>query len=214
MRAILLASLVLGAVSAEVVDRIAVSLGRQVVTQSAIMEQLRVAAFLNGEAPAETAVARRRMAERIIEQTLLRREMEASRFPMPTEAEGVGMLDRVRRERFKTEAEYRAQLARHGLTEDALIRNFVFQLTTLRFVELRFRPASTVSEGEIEVYYREAFVPEHERRNPNTALPALDDARDEIEQVLLQVKVDQAMNTWLREAREQARVQYFDEAFQ
>lgn len=213
-RALIMVSVTLAPTSAEVVDRIAVSLGRQIVTQSAIAEQLRVAALLNGEALNETPAARRRMADRIIEQTLLRREMEASRFPMPTEEDGRTMLDRLKKERFKTEDEYRAALARHGLSEEALLRNFAFQLTTLRFLELRFRPSSTVSEGEIEIYYRDTFVPDYVRRHPNTAPPALDDARDDVEQILLQGKVDQAMNTWLQEAREQARVQYFEEAFQ
>jgi hypothetical protein len=198
---------------AEVVDRVAVSLGRQVVTQSAIVEQIRVAAFLNGDPVDESALARRRMAERIIEQTLLRREMEASRFAMPTDADGRAMLDRLRRERFPDEAGFRAELGRRGLTEEALLRNFAFQLTTLRFVELRFRPSSAVSEGEIEIHYREVFVPEHERRQPTVPPPAIEDARDDIEQALLQAKIDQAMTAWLREAREQTRVVFFEGAF-
>lgn len=196
---------------AEVIDRIAVVLGRQVVTRSALTEQARVTAFLNRQPVDESPANLRRVAERMIEQSLLRKEMEASRFALPEDKEARALLEKLRSERGPA---YAPDLAKYRVDEPALIRNLLLQLTTLRFVDLRFRPGSTVPEGEIETYYRDTFVPEWERRKPGTPVPEIDDARDEIEQRLLETKIDRAMDAWIRETRAQTRVQFFEEAFQ
>ncbi len=199
----------------ELVDRVAVALGNQAVTLSAIDEQIRVSAFLNRQPADFSPVHRRRMAERMIEQTLLRREMEASRFTLPGGSEVSAALERTRKDRGETEAEFQAAMTKYGVGADALARNLVFQLTILRFIELRFRPGSTVSDGEVEIYYRETFVPAWERRNAaGVTPPDLDDAREEIEQVLLQTKVDQSMDEWLKQTRARTRVRFLEEAFQ
>lgn len=193
----------------EVVDRVAVVVKRSVITASAIDEQVRVAALLNRE-PLDTApAARRRMAERLIEQVLLRHEMEITRFAQPPEKEVDAALAELRRER----PGLAADLAKYGVSESALRRNLRNQVATLRFIELRFRPGSAVSEGEVELYYREEFAPEFEKKNPGKELPVLDDVHDDIEAVLLQRKVDRALDQWLKEERAQARVQFVEEAF-
>lgn len=211
MRALALLLVLPPWLTAEVIDRIAVVLGRQAITRSAIAEQARVTAFLNRQAVDESPANLRRVAERMIEQTLLRREMEASRFAMPEDKEARVQLDKLRAERGPT---FATELAKYRIGEATLIRNLLLQLTTLRFVDLRFRPGSTVPEGEIELYYRETFVPEWERRKPGAPVPEIDDARDEIEQRLLDTKIDRAMDAWIRETRAQTRVQFFEEAFQ
>jgi hypothetical protein len=195
----------------EVLDRIAVALGRQIVTRSAIVEQARVAAFLNRQPVDESPQNLRRVAERMIEQSLLRKEMEATRFPLPEEGDTRTMLDKLRVARGES---FAADLARYRIDEAAITRNLLLQLTMLRFVELRFRPGSTVSEGEIEAYYRDTYVPDWRRRKPGSPAPEIDDARDEVEQLLLDRKIDRALDAWIRDARSQTRVQFFEEAFQ
>ena len=187
-----------------IVDRVAVKVGKLVITTSAIEEQERIASYLNGEAVDLSAANRRRTAERLIEQLLIRREMEISRYPMPSEKDVEPMVADA--------LKARGDPAKAGISEAALRRSLSLQVATLRFIELRFRPGSSVGDGEAELYYRDEFVPEWEKTG-KSAPPELDDVRDKIEAIVLQRKVNQALDQWLKDARTLTRIQYFEEAF-
>ncbi len=201
------------ATAADVIDCIAVTVGRSVVTRSAIHEQARIVAFLNRE-PADLSPAnQRRTAERLIDVTLIRREMEISRYAAAEEAELEKILSRLRAGRAAVKPEdFARALVEYGIDEGALRRYLALQTQTLRFVELRFRPGSSVTDGEIELYYRENFVPEFLRADPAKKPPELDDVHDRIEAILLEQRVDQAMERWLAEARTQTRVMFFPDS--
>src|SRR4051795_2405586 len=59
----------------EIIDRIAVSVDRTVITESEVIRQIRITALLNGEQPDLSAANRRETAERLVEQALMRREI-------------------------------------------------------------------------------------------------------------------------------------------
>ncbi|MGA8577407.1 MAG: hypothetical protein WB579_01900, partial [Bryobacteraceae bacterium] len=61
--------------SATIIDRIAVSVGNRVITTVDIDRAIRVPAFLNGQQPDFSAASKRAAAERLVEQTLVRREL-------------------------------------------------------------------------------------------------------------------------------------------
>ena len=187
------------AAAAEVLDCVVATVGRQAITRSAVDEQARIAAFLNGDATPDVSPAgRRRTLERLIDVALIRREMEISRYAAPP---GGARLPKQNQDP--------KALAALGLDEAAVKRHLELQAQTLRFVELRFRPGSSVTDGEMELYYREKYVPEWQRANPGKPTPPeLDDVRDRIEAVLLEQRIDQAMEVWLKEARAQARLRY------
>jgi hypothetical protein len=198
----------------EVIDRVAVAVDNQVITMSAIEERVRVAAFLARQPVDLGPASRRRMAERLIEQTLVQREMEMSRYASPEVQEVDNMLEQMRQRRGMNEKQFADQLVEYGLTEAALRQNLSIQVATIRFVDVRFRPGSAVTDGEIELYYRETFAQEFQRNNSGKAPPELDDVRDRIEQILLMQKANQGLEIWLKDARGQARVRFFEEAFQ
>src|SRR5436309_13062632 len=75
--------LLLCAGRAEIIDRVAVVVGNRVITESEILREIRLTAFLNGAALDFSAASRRRTAERLVEQRLIRNEIESSRFPEP-----------------------------------------------------------------------------------------------------------------------------------
>jgi peptidyl-prolyl cis-trans isomerase SurA len=149
----------------------------------------------------------------LLEQTLIRREMEISRYPLPIDEEIPALLEVFRKDNFRNAADYSKKLTEYGVTEKQLGRALLNQAAILRFVELRFRPGVAVGEGEVEIYYREQFVPGWEKDNPGKPPPDIEDAAERIEQVLAAERVDRALDEWLREARNQARVRYFEEAF-
>jgi len=71
--------------SAEIIDRIAITVGSQVITVSQIDEEIRITAFLNREKLDITADAKKQAATRLIEQALVKREMDLSHYPLRSE---------------------------------------------------------------------------------------------------------------------------------
>lgn len=123
---------------AAIVDRIAIVIDRQVITQSQIDEELRVAAFLNQETLKGDTPSRHAAADRLVAQHLIAREMEISNDLKPTLAEVDAYLQQVKNT--LGAASFQSDLATYGLTERVLREHLALQLTTLKFVDYRFRP--------------------------------------------------------------------------
>ena len=67
---------------AEVLDRIAVTVGKQVITESEILRDLRVAAFIDGKPPDMSPAAKRKSADRLVEQILILQEAADSHIAL------------------------------------------------------------------------------------------------------------------------------------
>jgi peptidyl-prolyl cis-trans isomerase SurA len=206
-------SLLIGALwgQAEIIDRIAVTVGNTVITESDVLEQMRVTAFLNGEPFRPTPEEKRKAAERLVDVTLIRREMEISRYPWPSKSEAEQMLDKLKQSRFPGDG-YQEELQRYGISESDLLDNLLLQLTTLRFIEFRFRPAVALTDAEVATYYEKTFLPKWEQSHSGPP-PTLDESRDDIEKILTQQRVDQSLDRWLVQARKQTRIDYHEGAF-
>jgi glycine betaine/choline ABC-type transport system substrate-binding protein len=125
---------------AEIIDRIAVTVNSRVITESEILRQIRLTAFLNAEKPDFSAQSKRRTADRLVEQALVRREIETTRY-ITSSGTSKPLYDEIRK-RYKDEAAYRRALAEYGI-EDQDVRNALdWQATLLEFVSVRFRPGS------------------------------------------------------------------------
>lgn len=216
MRAAIEAMLLVAAAGggpAEIIDRVAVVVGDRVVTQSEILLQIRVAAFLNGEPPRLDAAGKRQGAERLIAQTLIRREMELSRAPVPNVPEADAVLAEIRRQpRLAGEEKFAAELARYEISEEDVRQQLLWQLTLLRFLEYRFRPALAPSEQDLQSYYEKQFVPAWKRRTKEPP-PSLEDSRGEIEKAVSARMLDEALERWLKQARAQTRIRFREEVF-
>jgi hypothetical protein len=174
-RALLLLGLLPGCQQAEIIDRIVVSVGNQVVTASEVRREIRMTAFLNGTEVDFGADSRRKATERLIEQKLVRKEMEVGRYPGPSEAETEPLLQQVREQRFKTNEEYSQALAKYGISEPDLKAQLLWQLTVLRFVEFRFRvpgesggqeKANQEIDRQMDVWLKEARARTHVEYRP------------------------------------------------
>lgn len=195
------------AARAEVIDRVAVSIGNQVITEAQIDTEVRLTELLNRENPDVSAAARKAAAGRLIQQALVRREMELSRYPLPARSDADASLKDIKGE-YRSETEYGDALARYGVTEEELKERLWWQLTVLRFIDYRFRPGIQVSDAEIKAYYDEQ-LPTWRKEGKN---PQLNDVRDQIDATLTERRVDENMDRWLVEARSQVSIRYRDEA--
>lgn len=200
---------------AEVIDRIAVVVGTNVITESEVNRQIRVAAMLNGEEPVFTPDARRRAADMLVEQMLIRREMRAA----PGAAGGPEtpavdpQVETVLKVRYPSQQQYQAALARYKLTEAEVRGHLAWQSNLIRFVDMRFRPGVQVPEPEMREYYESIWLPEWQGAHPGAKPPKFEDARDEVEKQMLAERANQALDRWIGQSRTQTRIVYRQEAF-
>jgi len=193
----------------EIIDRIAISVGNQVITESQIDEEIRVTAFLNQEKLDLDSAERKKAAGRLIEQTVIKREMDLSRYPMPAMSDADVALKNIQA-RFRTDAAYQEALQTYGITGDGLKRRLWWQATFLRFIDYRFRPGIQIPDADVQAAYREQL--EKWKKEGVQAIPSLEDARVSIEQTLTEQRIDQAVDRWLGETRAQVTIRFHDEA--
>jgi hypothetical protein len=199
-----LAALFLVSLSANavIVDRIAVIAGERAIKDSDIDREIRVVSFLNGEAANFDPESRKAAAQRLIDQTLVRRDIESARYSGADPAEVNKLFAQVRR-RYKTDAQFQAALAQAGISADELRRAVTWQVTVLRFVEQRFRSAAVPPETDVRNYYNQ--------HRSEFGKASFETARPNIERTLAGEKVNDEFYAWLEQQRRQVRIRYLEE---
>lgn len=197
--------------SAEIIDRIAITIGDRVVTERQITDEIRVAAFLNRTTPDLSPAAKQTAAQQLIRQELIRREMESTHYPLPDKSEALPIEKQVI-DQFGGEQAYASALASYSLTSGQVRQQLWWQLTTLRFIEYRFKPAVHIPEAAVERYYQDQV--EKWKAAGQKDIPSLDDSRESIEQILTAERVDRTLDAWLDESRKQVSVTLRKEAFE
>ena len=204
-------SLLAVACRAEVIDRIAVSVGNQVITTDQINDEIRISAFLNHSQPNLSTDEKKKAAERLIEQTLIKREMEFTHYPLPELSDADPAMKKIEAE-YPDHQNFLNALARYGITEDDLRRHVWWQLTLLKFTDERFRPAVQVTNAELRQYYRQQV--DKWREQGEKQIPSFEESRDALEKALTEERVNQFMDRWLGDARTQIDIRFRNNAFQ
>ena len=196
---------------AVIIDRIAIIVGDSIIKDSDIDRDLRVTAFLNGDPLDVSNAAKKKAADRLIDQIFIQREIRIGDYPPASLQEADQQLAGLKRQRFKTDAAFQLALRRYGLTELDLRTELQRKLTLLRFIDVRFKPAVLVSDEEVEKYYREHATA---LRRAYPGKSSLDDLRQQIEDILTGEKVNQELFSWLDEQRKEAKIRYREESLQ
>ena len=195
----------------EVLDRVAVRVGPAVITESAVRRHLRMQAFLLNAEPDLRLEARRKAAERLIDQVLVRRELELNHYPAAPASEVATQIELVRKARNEDVEAFARSLVRYGFTQEDLREEVAYEIALMRFVDFRFSAGVQVSEEEIQTAYDKEVVPEAKQRN--TPPPAAEEARASILKLLTYRKTTEALELWLAQARQQMKIRFFEEAF-
>jgi len=198
---------------AEVVDRIAVSVAGQVVTLSDIRRQIRASAFLDSTTPDFSRANLRHVAELLVDQALIRREAELSRYPAPTYEEIDAALDGLAESLQMDKTAFFAAASNYGFTEQEMRDQAAWRLTLTRFIDYRFRPGIQVGEADVVNYYNTVLLPHTRKQSPQAAPPPLDSVRTRIIEILNLQLATEASGLWLEQTRKQTRIRYFEEAF-
>ena len=181
-----------------IVDRIAISVGTQVITDSELNQRIRLSAFENGAPPSFDSPARKTAADRLIDQKLIAREMDLGQYPR---------LGADRREKLKAEsAAMEKELAKYGLTPADLETDQARQLDLLTFIDIRFRPAVQVSDQDIAGYFQTSIKP----KLPKDSTAGIEDFRSRIETELTSQRADRDLDAWLKEQRKRTKIRYLE----
>jgi hypothetical protein len=189
------------AAQAEPLDRIAVSIGTQVITESALILDLRVSAFLNRGPLDLSPAAKRRSAERLTDQLLILREANESHLVLPA-AEKAAVLLKDIRAQFGPLQEFQAALKQYGIEETDVEAQLLAGLVGLTFTDLRFRPAVQVSDEDLRAYYAKL-----------NGVGSFEASRDDIEAILTRQRISDALDQWLLSARSASKVQFREQVF-
>lgn len=194
--------------SAVIIDRIAVIVGDSIVKDSEIDRDIRVTSLLNNEPLDFSNAMRKKAANRLVDQIFIRREIEVGDYPTATLQEADRQLDSLKKQRFKNTAAFEQALRRYGLTELELRTQFQWQLTVLRFVDVRFKPAVLITDDEIDKYYQ-AHAGALRKQYPGKSL---DELREQIRSTMTGEAVNNQFFAWLDDQRRNNKIQFREES--
>jgi peptidyl-prolyl cis-trans isomerase SurA len=201
------------AASAAIIDRIAVSVGNRVVTTLDVDREIRVTAFLDGRKPDFGKASKLATADRLVDQQLIRRELDNSRYPATSAAEIVPLLEQFKSKYFASDAAYKQALADAGITEQDLKDELLWQRTLLSYIEVRFQPTIQVTDQDIHDYFDKTVGPAARAAHPGQT-PTLNEYREQIETTLTGQREDRQLDAWLKDARQRNEIVYHAEALE
>jgi len=193
---------------AEVIDRIVATVNRHAILQSEWDEAVEFERLMKGSSlPDATQGSRIQTLERLIDQELIAEQMSASSF-VPATAEDIASRVRDLRQTvpaWKTDDGWRSALASYGLTEADVEERTAVQVNLSRYLDLRFRPEIRIERRAMDDYYRQQLLPQMRAAGwPDTPF---DQVAPKIEQLLIEQRMNELQDEWLRSLRLQADIQ-------
>lgn len=194
--------MVLPAFGGEVIDRIVATVNGHVILQSDWDDASSYEAFIDRRSLDQlTPEDRKATLDRLIDQELLREQIQASDFPQTPPAEVQKRIQEIRAHYPEAQSQqaWSALLSARGLTESDLESRVVLQLNVMRLVDARLRPTIQIDARSIESYYQETLIPQL-RQAGATDIP-LADATPKIKELLTQQKMNVLLTAWLQNLR-------------
>jgi hypothetical protein len=208
--ALLFPALLLHAQTLQVLDRIAVTVDKEVITESDIIRFIRVAAFLDDKPVDLSGASKRTAAKALVDQAIMLMDAADSHFTLLSPQEVPPMLQQVKAQ-YPTEEAYQAALKKYGITDQDVQNHLLNGLRALRFADVRFRPEVQISDQDLHAAY-DRFVAEW-RATHREPPASFDESRANLEKLLTGQRTMQSLDQWLDMARMQRRIEYREEVF-
>ncbi|MBZ5720356.1 MAG: SurA N-terminal domain-containing protein [Acidobacteriia bacterium] len=186
----------------DVIDRIVATVNRHIILQSDWEDALCFEAFTAGKPVEQLSPGDRKAAlDRLIDQELLREQIQAADFPHASAEEVSKRVEEVRKQYpgSETEPGWQRTLARYRLTESELKGRLALQLDLLRLVDARLRPTVQIDSSSIESYYQQELLPQ--LRQAGAKEVPLAEVTPKIKELLTQQKMNQLLTAWLQNLR-------------
>lgn len=194
----------------ETVDRLMATVGdgvtNSLITYSDLLWQL----ALQPNAPINppTKESLDKALELTIQQRLIGLESERLPQAAPTKEEVDNEIRRIIRS-FPSVNTFVERLRFVGFTstdDPNFVRLIERRVAIERYLDFRFRSFVLITADDEEKFYREVFVPQFRRQNPNVIVPALDDVRASINTRLTEEQIAADIERFLEESRERAEI--------
>src|SRR6516165_9845307 len=191
------------AASSRTIDRVVASVDGMAITQSDVETEYRTEVFLEeGRVPSMLPDSKTmsQILERVIDQKLLMGEAGVEHPDLAASQLRAEQTLADLRNHFSSEEAFQAALRSLGLNEEDLLARIEEQELILRIVDQKLRPLVSVGHNEIEAYYRATFLLEWAKKSKENA-PALAEVEAQIQEILVQRKIDEQLEVWLKELR-------------
>ena len=202
-----IALLVTPGYAGEVVDRIVATVNGHIILESDWEDALCYEAFVAGRPLDQiTRDDRKSALDRLIDQELLREQMQSSDFQHAKDEEVDARIAEVRNQypEAGTNSAWQALLVRYGLTETELKKRVALELDVLRLVDARLRPTVQIDSSSIESYYNQHLLPELRQKGAHEV--PLSEVTPKIRELLIQQKMNQLLTAWLETLRASSEI--------
>jgi hypothetical protein len=183
----------------EVIDRLVARVETDIILLSDVHQLNRYQVFLDGKAQSDADIL-----NRLIDQWIVRSEASVARFPQPSDDDVNRSIERLKRS-FSSPEEFQERQKQSGISDDEIRRFVRAQLYLSNYLDSRFRPAIQIDEKAVEDFYKTRVVPRAESRKQTP--PTLENARDFIQEALVQRAINEQADRWLKESRTRVRVE-------
>jgi hypothetical protein len=187
------------------VDRIAAVVGDEIVLESEIRKLVAVGFLTRNPGETPEAYRDRVLDGRIVDllrERQLRRSGGFEPKPEDVEARVVALEGRLSKESGTSAA---AALAAAGTTREELVLWVRRGLALESFVRERLAPGLKVGEADLRAYYDTTFR-ETARKRGLATVPPFEDVREEIRDVVREVKLNAEIERWTAQLRGETRV--------
>ena len=197
----------LAAFAGEVIDGVIATVNRKPILQSEWDDAVRYEAFMQ-QKPLRAVTEGDRVSalERLIDRRLLESQMsDASRFA-PSRDEVRVSLAKLREQipGAKEDQAWRRMLSSYALKERDIEAGLRSETQMMNFIEVRLRPSVHVQPEEVEAYYRAQVLPDMEK--VGVKVVTLEELEPRIRELLVQQHIDQLLDTWLHNLRQQTPI--------
>lgn len=192
----------------EVIDGIVATVNREPILRSDWDDAVRFEAFMQQKKLADVREADRVLAlQHLIDRQLLQAQMGDAKYMQPNEDALQQDVDKVRAQvpNGKDDAAWQKLLASYGLNEAGLKEHLRTEFQTMNFIEVRLRPTVHVQDEDVEAYYREQLIPDLQKTGGTVI--AFPDVAPRIRELLTQQRMDEMLDAWLHNLRQQAEIQ-------
>lgn len=205
---LLLAFSLAQAQTGKTVERVVVVVNGHVILLSEWDSAARLEALLGAKPVATSAEERRAILERLVDQQLLRTELERSNLQHATTQEVDEKIRQLRKEfpGAETEDGWKTVLSGYGVSREELQEAVAFQLDTLRLIDARLRPTAQADQASVAEYYRETYLPSI--RKAGGKPQPINEVSGAIKEILAQQKMGDLTTAWLQNLRAQSDIRW------
>ncbi len=195
------------AVAGDLVDGVVATVNHRPIFRSDWDEAIRFEAFMRQRPVSQITQADKVGAlQRLIDRELIEAQMGDMRSVQPSDEE---LRDDLAKIRAQIDGGgdgpgWQKVLADYELSEQLVLNHLRSEVQVMNFVDVRLRPNVHVEADEIEAYYQNQVLPD--LRKAGAKMVSLNEAEPRIRELLTQQHMDQLLEVWLHNLRQQARI--------